>query len=106
MKYKNVRITVDDNPPKGYASFLEFHEKNRGPTKICKVKGCTNEVEVGAHIKKVKLRKNQDPSWYIIPMCKACNQREDEFELNTDAFPVKIRNIKQPTTAKKTCSSK
>jgi len=101
MKYKNVRITVDDKPPEGFKSFLEFHEKKRGHTAICKVKGCTNEVVVGAHVKKVKLRANQDPSWYIIPMCAECDKREDEFELNTDAFPIKIRNIKQPTTTKK-----
>jgi hypothetical protein len=106
MRYKNVRVTGDDKPSEEYLSLLDFHEKNRGATAICKVKGCTNEAAVGSHVKKVKLRANQDPSWYIIPMCRTCHKREDEFELNTDAFPVKIRHIRQPSATKKKVSKK
>jgi hypothetical protein len=102
MLWKNIRGTGDNKPPEGCTNYLEFYEKESGhTTKICKVKGCTNGVEMGAHVKKVKLRSNQDNSWYVIPMCKACNKRDDEFELNVDACPVEIRHVSQPTTAKK-----
>jgi hypothetical protein len=102
MLWKNIHGMGDFKPPEGHTNFLEFYEKESGhSTKICKVKGCTNGAEMGAHIKKVKLRVNQDNSWYVIPMCKTCNCREDEFELNVDAFPVEIRHVHQPVTKKK-----
>jgi hypothetical protein len=90
LKWKNISGT-GNREPKGCDSWLEFYEENSGKlVKDCKVKGCTNKATVGAHVRKVKLRKNQDRSWYIVPLCTSCNQSKEEFELNADADPVPV----------------
>jgi hypothetical protein len=92
LKWKNIAGTANRKPREGYETWLDFHEQNSGKkSKTCKVKGCTNKATIGAHVRKVKLRKNQDRSWYIVPLCKSCNQSKDEFELNVDASPISLR---------------
>jgi hypothetical protein len=34
---------------------------------------------VGAHVQKVN---SADRKWYIIPICRPCNNRTDDFEVN------------------------
>jgi hypothetical protein len=49
----------------------------------CYVSGCSNDNSlVGGHVKKVD---SNDNKWYIIPLCRSCNAKEDEiFTLNSD----------------------
>ena len=47
--------------------------------------GCSNSDLVGAHVQKAN---SSDKSWYITPLCKACNQRTDEFDVFWDLVPV------------------
>ena len=42
----------------------------------CSVLGCGNEATVGAHIYNADVQGEQ-----IVPMCDACNQRTDAFDL-------------------------
>ncbi|MDR2700301.1 MAG: hypothetical protein LBC12_05790 [Nitrososphaerota archaeon] len=92
LKWKNIIGTADRKPKSGYDSWLDFYEQNSGKSsKTCKVKGCTNKATVGAHVRKARLRKNQDRSWYIVPLCHSCTHIEDMFELNADASPVSVR---------------
>lgn len=51
----------------------------------CGASGCSNNDLVGAHVQKVN---SSDKSWYITPLCKACNQRTDEFDVFWDLVPV------------------
>ena len=44
-----------------------------------------NSDLVGAHVQKAN---SSDKSWYITPLCKACNQRTDEFDVFWDLVPV------------------
>lgn len=89
MKWKNINNTSDRRVPSGYNSWLDFYEQKSGKSaKVCKVKDCTSSAADGAHVKKVN---SSDNSWYIVPLCRSHNHDGDEFELNSDADPVRIR---------------
>lgn len=65
---------------------LDYWEKQTGTKKYtCGASGCSNSDLVGAHVQKVN---SSDKSWYITPLCKACNQRTDEFDVFWDLVPV------------------
>ncbi|WP_405350876.1 hypothetical protein [Fusobacterium animalis] len=55
--------------------------KNGGKNKknreflFCSCTGCFNFAEVGAHVKKI----NDGNEWYIVPLCKECNAKTDNF---------------------------
>jgi hypothetical protein len=61
----------------------------------CSVYGCDNVAEVGAHIFATNV---DDKSEYIIPMCKKCNARTDEFTIK--------QNRKVSANISKTCGKK
>lgn len=89
MKWKNINGTADRKVPSGYKSWLDFYEQKSGKSaKICNVKYCTNTATDGEHVKKVN---SSDNSWYIVPLCREHNHDGDEFELNANASPVKVR---------------
>lgn len=47
----------------------------------CRVLGCTNGVDVGAHVIK---QESTDSKTYIVPFCQSCNKTEDTvFTLNS-----------------------
>lgn len=56
--------------------WLNFSNQ-KWPT-ACSVFKCNNSAEVGAHI---IVTNTNDKSEYIIPMCKKCNARTDEFTI-------------------------
>ncbi len=76
-KVKNLRGT-GDRKPVGYNSWLEFWEARSGEkATMCKSISCSSKTDlVGAHVKKVD---SNDGKWYIVPLCKGCNARDDEF---------------------------
>lgn len=69
-------------PPRGYNSWLDYWKDNcifPMPT-LCSCKNCYNEVKVGAHVMKTSnIRK-----WYIVPLCYACNSKDEPFEVDED----------------------
>ena len=85
-KVKNVSGSSRFDAPAGYSSWLDYWEKKTGTTKsICGASNCNNKDLVGAHVQKVN---STDKSWYITPLCKACNQRTDEFDVHWELVPV------------------
>lgn len=91
VKVKNLNNT-SDKQPKGYNTWLEFWESMTGKTADhcgatdCNVKGRSNLV--GAHVKKVGVN---DDRHYITPLCRACNQRIDEFYVDTELVHAESR---------------
>lgn len=54
----------------------------------CSTLNCANEAEVGAHVKKTNEMTN-----YIIPLCRSCNNKAKEFTVgfNTTFAPANIQ---------------
>ncbi len=53
--------------------------------KDCSKKGCTNGAAVGAHVQK----KRGNDCWYIVPLCRSCNQGGDkDFEIQESVLLV------------------
>ena len=84
MKIQNIKGSskVSEKPPKDYASWLDYWEKN---TKFTLKEGykykcpaCRKAFERanfdGCHVQKVD---STDQKWYIIPLCDSCNHRTD-----------------------------
>ena len=71
--------------PKGYDSWIEYWEKSTGlKSKFCHSTECPGvllrRASDGAH---VQLADSKDKSWYIVPLCHACNcQFGDEIEVS------------------------
>ena len=85
MKVKNLNVTSDKKcvPCGGWLKHWEnLSEETAG---YCQASGCTKEAEVGAHIKKVG---GTDHKHYIVPLCKGCNGKSEEFELEPYATLV------------------
>lgn len=75
---KNVSGSSRFEKPRGYASWLDYWIAQKGyRPKNCSACGCSPfEGLVGGHVQKVI---SLDTHWYIVPLCKSCNQRTDIF---------------------------
>ena len=84
---KNLHGT-SGRKPKGYSSWEEFWIAHKGywPT-YCSASDCCNKAKVGAHVIKVY----GSNKWYIVPLCKACNAREDIFYVD-DSLLVPVND--------------
>ena len=74
--WKNKNGTAERSCKCG--SWKEHWEKNSSspwPT-ICSAYDCNNRAEVGAHVINSACRGE-----WIVPLCKACNNKSDEFSL-------------------------
>ena len=58
----------------GCVSWLEHWKKFSKQSLLtsCPTKGCSNEIEVGAHVQE---NRALDQKWYIVPLCKECNAK-------------------------------
>ncbi len=82
MKVKNVPGSSRFPKPRGYNSWLEYWSAHKGYTSpFCSAYGCYSTGLVGAHVQKVN---SMDLSWYIVPLCKSCNQRVDTFDVDAN----------------------
>ena len=69
-------------PPKEFISWRAYWEEMTGKEfSRCSNTLCSNEAEVGGHVQKVE---SWDKHWYIVPLCKACNNKRSSFEVNGD----------------------
>ena len=85
IRVKNINGTANRTPPAPYQNltWLEFYKEKCGREHIfCVCKSCTNLVEVGAHVIKADI--DTDDKWYIVPLCKSCNNKTDAFVVDSD----------------------
>ena len=83
---KNLHEGESDPGSKGCSSWREYWEKkSKKSFSQCSRKGCSSDSEDGAH---VILSRGNDRSWYIVPLCKACNNPN-----NTEEFLVKRNDL-------------
>ncbi len=81
---KNIKGTVDNYPKNGYYTWKEFWEDKKG-RKFSTCSCCNGRAEVGAHVIKVSYSNR----WYIVPLCRSCNQKETSFMVrDADLEPV------------------
>lgn len=84
---KNVNGSSRFNVPNGYSSWIEYYEQVMGKSAFfCGASDCLHYHDlVGAHVQKVN---NADKKMYIVPLCRGCNQRTDEFDVYMPLAPV------------------
>jgi hypothetical protein len=79
---KNLNGTSDNLSDEG--SWKEFWEQKKGVKfSFCSCKSCLNKAEVGAHVIKTG---SVSKDWYIVPLCKKCNNtnEKNEFQVKKD----------------------
>lgn len=88
-KVKNVNGSSRFVSPAGYNTWLDYWEAKSGKTASrCSATDCHKIGRwnlVGAHVKKAT---GFDNSWYIVPLCRSCNTRTDEFYVDETLVPV------------------
>lgn len=83
---KNLNKTKDRTPPKGYNSWKEWWEDQKSREfSTCSCENCTADAEVGAHVQKSGV---SDMKWYIVPLCKPCNNKSSD-----DIFKVRDNDL-------------
>ena len=83
---KNVNGSDRFSAPSGYDSWLDYWEKYTGKKiSYCSVTTCSRSDIVGAHVQKAN---STDEKYYIVPICKGCNQRTDSFYVTAELAPV------------------
>ena len=86
MYVKNINGSGRHSAPQGYSSWLEYWEEKSGlKATYCGAKNCYGTDLVGAHVQKAY---STDNKWYIVPLCRRCNQRTDTFEIELPLVPV------------------
>lgn len=89
IKVQNVNGSSRFESPVGYNTWLEYWEAKTGKSAWrCSAIDCHKSGRVnlvGAHVKKVG---SYDNNWYIVPLCRGCNSRVDEFYVDETLVPV------------------
>lgn len=89
IKVKNVNGSSRYVSPQGYDTWLDYWEVKSGKTAwMCSATNCHKlgrSKLVGAHVRKVD---STDNCWYIVPLCRECNNRNDEFYVDETLVPV------------------
>ena len=88
VEVKNLNGT-SGRVPNGATTWKEFWENETGRKfGMCSCKDCTSRADVGAHVQKSD---STDHKWYIVPLCKADNNKAswEHFEVKAaDLVPV------------------
>lgn len=89
IKVKNTIGTSRYSAPAEYNSWLEYWEAKTGRRATrCSATDCHAYGRyqlVGAHVKKVYGGDNHS---YIVPLCRSCNARTDEFYVDETLVPL------------------
>ena len=82
MLVRNLNGTADNLAPAPYYSWIRFWKANSGKNAPQYCPKCNKLLTdaVGAHVQKVSL---YDRHWYIVPICRGCNQANTSFEVDT-----------------------
>jgi hypothetical protein len=86
MFVNNIIGSSRYSAPSGYSSWLEYWEDKSGKKAYsCGTSNCKGKDLVGAHVQKAY---SNDNKWYIVPLCKSCNNRTDIFFVEHPLVPV------------------
>lgn len=72
--------------------FAHWQRFSRQKANQCVVVGCTNTDLVGGHVQKDSAL---DSSWYIIPICNACNGKKGQTLTVADEVRLVSANVSQ-----------
>ncbi len=90
MKVTNINNTSSNTCQCG--SWLD-HWKNYSGQSVptyCPEEKCLSKPEVGAHVQKYG---STDRSWYIVPLCKACNGKTGQTLTISDTVKLVSANV-------------
>ncbi len=87
MRYRTARnVRGTSYRTCAHGSWLAHHrDESRSRRTRCAVLGCSNEVEVGAHVLLVNHTSWQE---WIAPLCKGCNADTYDFRIKRDVTLV------------------
>ena len=92
MAYVHNIKGTSNRAPKEFDSWIDFWEQHiNQKAEKCSSIYCLDSTDdlVGAHVQKAD--KNDEKSWYIIPLCKACNHPSNtKTMLVSDEFLVPV----------------
>ncbi len=94
MRLTNVNGT-SDNTCKCTSWLAHWEKYNLEGQKVpyfCPVLGCKNRAEIGAHVQRSS---TADKSWYIVPLCAACNGRTGQSLEVTDSISLASANVSE-----------
>lgn len=85
---KNLNDT-SGRVPAGFNSWIAYWEAKTGlKANVCNNVNCSAKNDlVGAHVIKVN---SIDKNWYIVPLCKECNKKSDNFWVSGPLVPVNL----------------
>ena len=84
--YGNPKNFIDEDNIywvyQGKRDGIDYWCKHRYKVYVCAScgNGCCHDL-VGAHVQKVN---SNDKKWYIVPLCKSCNQKNEPFNVDDD----------------------
>ena len=83
-EWSNMRNTSERTCSCGsWKDHWKNYSGHRWPA-TCSVEGCFAEPVLGAHVKR-----DNDASGYIVPMCDSCNKKSEHFALKSSVIPVR-----------------
>lgn len=91
MKVKNLNGTAQ-NKCKCVSWYAHWEKFSGQKANQCVVIGCKGKPEVGAHVQKDS---SADSSWYVIPVCTACNNKRGEPLNVVDEVKLVSANVTQ-----------
>ena len=91
MQVKNLNGTAQ-NKCKCESWYAHWQKFSGQKANHCVVSGCLGPDLVGGHVQKVS---NPDSSWYVIPICRACNGRKGQTLNVYDQVKLVSANVSQ-----------
>lgn len=82
MLVKNINGTSDYGAPAPYYTWITYWRAFKGNSPMfCPRCGRYMTDPVGAHVQKDS---SWDKHWYIVPICRGCNNANTSFNVNVD----------------------
>ena len=83
IKVKNIPHSGDHTPNRfGFSSWKDYWEANMDQNfGLCAASDCLEHAAVGGHVMRVG---NYSKRWYIVPLCKGCNDYRNEEPFYVD----------------------
>lgn len=90
MKVTNINGTSDNSCSCGswLKHWRNYNFARQNIPGICPACG-QSQVEVGAHVQKYA---STDTKWYIVPLCRSCNNKSSNMILDIGNCPLALAN--------------